>query len=102
MPSKAQVLYDFVELDNGEYLRITEAVMRIFDRQEWLRANRARARIKVFVDKHGIDELRRQVEEELEREWVGERDFSIERRLFNDDERESAPAPRQGYSAPNG
>ncbi len=32
--------------------------MRIFDRQEWLRVNRARARIKVFVDKYGIDELR--------------------------------------------
>jgi sulfite reductase beta subunit-like hemoprotein len=102
MPRVAQVLYDFVELDNGEYLRITEAVMRIFDRQEWLRANRARARIKVFVDKYGIDELRRQVEEELQEEWVDERDFSIEHRLFSDDERESAPAPRQTYCSPNG
>src|ERR1700704_6911092 len=102
MPRKAQVLYDFVELDNGEYLRITEAVMRIFDRQEWLRANRARARIKVFVDKYGIDELRRQVEEELQGGWVSERDFAIEHRLFLDDERESAPAPREPYSSPNG
>jgi sulfite reductase (ferredoxin) len=95
MPRVAATLYDFVELDNGEYLKITEAVMRIFDRQEWLRANRARARIKVFVDKYGIDELRRQVEEELEGDWVGERDFSLEQRLFVDDERESAPAPPQ-------
>jgi sulfite reductase beta subunit-like hemoprotein len=102
MPRKAQVLYDFVELDNGEYLRVTEAVMRIFDRQEWLRANRARARIKVFVDKYGIDELRRQVEEELQGDWVSERDFAIEHRLFLDDERESAPAPRETYSSPNG
>jgi len=60
MPRKAQVLYDFLELDNGEYLKVTEAVMRIFDRQEWLRVNRARARIKVFVDKYGIEELRKQ------------------------------------------
>ena len=37
--------------------RCTEAVLRIFDRQEWLRANRARARLKVFVDKFGIEEL---------------------------------------------
>src|SRR5256884_3762484 len=102
MPRTAPVLYEFVELDNGDYLRITEAVMRIFDRQEWLRANRARARIKVFVDKYGIDELRRQVEEELEGEWVNERDFSIEERLFRDDERESAPAPRDSYSSPDG
>jgi sulfite reductase beta subunit-like hemoprotein len=102
MPRKAQVLYEFLELDNGEYLKVTEAVMRIFDRQEWLRENRARARIKVFVDKYGIDELRRQVEEELQGEWVGERDFSLEERLFADDERESAPAPPQSYGSPNG
>ncbi|HEX8715096.1 MAG TPA: nitrite/sulfite reductase [Solirubrobacteraceae bacterium] len=102
MPRKAQVLYDFLELDNGEYLKVTEAVMRIFDRQEWLRVNRARARIKVFVDKYGIEELRRQAEEELQGEWVAERDFSIEHRLFGDDEREGAPAPPQSYGSPNG
>jgi sulfite reductase beta subunit-like hemoprotein len=102
MPRTAPVLYDFVELDNGDYLKIAEAVFRIFDRQEWLRVNRARARIKVFVDKYGIDELRNQVEEELKGEWVSERDFSIEKRLFLDDERESAPAPPQSYGSPNG
>jgi len=102
MPRKAQVLYDFLELDNGEYLKVTEAVMRIFDRQEWLRVNRARARIKVFVDKYGIEELRRQAEEELQGEWVAERDFSIEHRLFADDEREDAPAAPQSYGTPNG
>jgi sulfite reductase (ferredoxin) len=102
MPRKAQVLYEFLELDNGEYLKVTEAVMRIFDRQEWLRVNRARARIKVFVDKYGIEELRKQAEEELQGEWVAERDFSIEHRLFGDDEREAAPAPPAGYGSPNG
>jgi len=102
MPRVAPALYEFVELDNGEYLKIAEAVFRIFDRQEWLRVNRARARIKVFVDKYGIDELRRQVEEELKGDWVGERDFSIGKRLFVDDERESAPAPPQSYGSPNG
>ncbi len=102
MPRVAPVLYEFVELDNGDYLKIAEAVFRIFDRQEWLRVNRARARIKVFVDKYGIDELRNQVEEELKGDWVAERDFSIEDRLFADDERESAPAPPQTYGAPNG
>ncbi len=102
MPRKAPVLYEFVELDNGDYLKIAEAVFRIFDRQEWLRSNRARARIKVFVDKFGIDELRRQVEEELRGDWVAERDFSIEDRLFGDDERESAPAPPVSYGTPNG
>ncbi len=102
MPRVAPALYDFVELDNGDYLKYAEAVFRIFDRQEWLRVNRARARIKVFVDKYGIDELRSQVEEELKGEWVSERDFSVEHRLFVDDERESAPAPPQSYNSPNG
>jgi sulfite reductase (ferredoxin) len=102
MPRKAQVLYEFLELDNGEYLKVTEAVMRIFDRQEWLRVNRARARIKVFVDKYGIEELRRQAEEEMQGEWVAERDFSIEHRLFTDDEREGAPAAPSSYGSPNG
>src|SRR5271167_4803001 len=100
MPRKAQVLYEFVELDNGEYLKRTEAVMRIFDRQEWLRANRARARIKVFVDKYGIDELRNQVEEELKGDWVAERDF--EPQLFVIDERETAPAPPADRGSANG
>jgi sulfite reductase beta subunit-like hemoprotein len=102
MPRVAPALYDFVELDNGDYLKISEAVFRIFDRQDWLRENRARARIKVFVDKFGIDELRRQVEEELQGDWVSERDFSVEDRLFSDDEREGAPAPPQSFGTPNG
>jgi len=102
MPRVAPALYEFVELDNGDYLKLAEAVFRIFDRQDWLRQNRARARIKVFVDKFGIDELRSQVEEECKGDWVAERDFSIEDKLFLDDEREGAPAPAQSYGSPNG
>jgi sulfite reductase beta subunit-like hemoprotein len=102
MPRVAPALYDFVELENGDYLKYAEAVFRIFDRQEWLRVNRARARIKVFVDKYGIDELRNQVEEELKGDWVAERDFSVEHRLFVHDERESAPAAPASYGSPNG
>src|SRR3954464_34162 len=90
-PRVAPTLYDFVELDNGEYLKYTEAVLRIFDRQDWLRVNRARARLKVMVDKIGIDALREMVEEELTGDWVGERDFSLEGRLFIHDEQANAP-----------
>ena len=70
MPRIAPTLYEFVRADDGEYMKIAEAVFRIFDRQEWLRVNRARARIKVFVDKYGIDGLRTEVEEELKGDWV--------------------------------
>ena len=75
---------------------------RIFDRQDWLRVNRARARLKVFVDKFGIDELRRLVDEELQGDWVAERDFSVEPRLFVFDEEAAAPAVPAAYGTPNG
>jgi sulfite reductase beta subunit-like hemoprotein len=102
MPRIAPTLYDFVEADNGDYLKITEAVVRIFDRQDWLRVNRARARIKVLVDKVGIDEVRRMVDEELEGDWVDERDFTLEPILFLHDEEANAPAPPETYATPNG
>jgi len=102
MPRLAPTLYEFVELDNGEYLKVTEACMRIFDRQDWLRVNRARARIKVLVDKIGIDEFRALVEEELRGDWVKERDFSLDRIVFEHDEEANAPAPRTDHASPNG
>src|SRR6187402_1682426 len=91
MPRVAPTLYEFVGADDGEYLKWAEAVFRIFDRQDWLRVNRARARLKVFVDKFGIEELRRQVEEELKGDWVAERDFDPEPLLFVNDEEAGAP-----------
>ncbi len=102
MPRIAPTLYDFVELDNGDYLKVSEAVFRIFDRQEWLRVNRARARIKVLIDKIGIDAFREQVEEELQGDWVAERDFDPTPLLLLHDEEASAPAPLGHYAEPNG
>jgi sulfite reductase beta subunit-like hemoprotein len=102
MPRLAPTLYDFVELDNGDYLKVAEACWRIFDRQEWLRVNRARARIKVLIDKIGIDAFREMVEEELRGDWVEERDFSIDHMLLIDDEELNAPAVPEGYGSPNG
>jgi len=102
MPRVAPTLYEFVELENGDYLKVSEAVFRIFDRQEWLRVNRARARIKVLIDKIGIDAFREQVEEELKGDWVAERDFDPTPLLLLHDEEANAPAPSATYSQPNG
>jgi sulfite reductase beta subunit-like hemoprotein len=102
MPRLAPTLYEFVELDNGDYLKVTEACMRIFDRQDFLRVNRARARIKVLIDKIGIDAFREMVEEELEGDWVSERDFSLEEILFEHDEEGNAPGPDQTFVSANG
>jgi sulfite reductase (ferredoxin) len=102
MPRIAPTLYEFVELDNGDYLKVAEACWRIFDRQEWLRENRARARIKVLIDKVGIDAFREMVEEELEGDWVAERDFDVDRLKLIDDEESNAPPPPPASGSPNG
>jgi sulfite reductase beta subunit-like hemoprotein len=102
MPRIAPTLYEFVELDSGDYLKVTEACMRIFDRQDFLRVNRARARIKVLIDKIGIDAFRELVEEELEGEWVSERDFSLDGILLDHDEESNAPGAPARAVAPNG
>jgi sulfite reductase (ferredoxin) len=105
MARVAPTLYDFVEADNGDYLKVSEAVLRIFDRQEWLRVNRARARIKVLIDKIGIDAFREQVEEELQGDWVAEREFDaelVERLRFDDEEEERAPEAPPASASPNG
>jgi len=102
MARVAPTLYEFVEADNGDYLKVSEAVLRIFDRQEWLRANRARARIKVLIDKIGIDAFREQVEDELQGGWADERDFDVERLRFDDDEERNAPEAPRAPVSPDG
>jgi sulfite reductase beta subunit-like hemoprotein len=102
MPRVAPTLVDFVRADDGEYIKWAEAVLRIFDRTDWLRPNRARARIKVLVDKIGIEAMRELVDEELEGDWVDERDFSIEDRVFLYDEEAHAPDVPVSYGSPNG
>ena len=102
MPRVGTTLFDFVEVDNGDYLKVSEAVLRIFDRQDWLRANRARARIKFLVDKIGIDAFRDLVDEELKGDWVDERDFTPDPLLFRHDEEAHAPSPPSAFGSPNG
>ncbi|HEY1777324.1 MAG TPA: nitrite/sulfite reductase [Solirubrobacteraceae bacterium] len=103
MPRVAPTLYEFVGADDGEYLKVTEAVLRIFNRQDELRVNRARARIKVLIDRIGMDAFREQVEEELRGDWVAERDFDPTPLLYDYDEEAGAPALRDDYiTAPAG
>jgi len=102
MPRIAPTLYEFVGLDDGEYLKVAEACFRIFDRTDFLRVNRARARIKVLVDKVGIAAFREMVDEELAGDWVAERDFDVAGLRFDIDEEAHAPAPPQSCASPNG
>jgi sulfite reductase beta subunit-like hemoprotein len=68
MARLAHTLYEFVPVE--EYLRVSEAVVRIFNRTEELRKNRARARIKFYIDRVGIEAFRAEVEEELKQPWA--------------------------------
>lgn len=104
MPRIAPTVWEFASADDGEYLKIAEAVFRIFDRQDWLRVNRARARIKVLVDRDGAEAVTEMIRQELEGDWVHERDFSIDERLFLVDESELAPKPdpTRAFATPNG
>jgi len=105
MARVAPTICEFVEADNGDYLKVAEAVFRIFDRQDWLRVNRARARIKVLVDKIGVEAFQDLLAEELEGDWVAEREFGadlVERLRFDDEEEEKAPDVPPEYASPNG
>ena len=68
----APVLYDFVTIDDGAYLRVAEAALRVFNRADELRKNRMRARIKILVKRVGIDGFRELVEKEMQEPWARE------------------------------
>ena len=69
MPRQADVIYDFVPVEKGQYIRVAEAMIRVFDREggrpTFLRKNANKARVKFLLEEIGVDEFRRQVEEEL-------------------------------------
>ena len=94
----APTLYEFVPVD--EYLKVTEAVIRVFHRSDELRKNRMKARIKFLIDRIGMDEFRPMVEEELKQPWA-QRSFDPTPLLFLEDESADAP-PLTGAYQVNG
>ncbi len=102
MPRVAPVLSEFVSVD--EYLKVSEAVVRLFEKASELRKNRAKARIKFLIDRVGIEEFRRMVDAEIatnEGGWA-DKDFRPDRLLYFDNEEADAPAKRDRYEQPNG
>lgn len=63
MPRLAQTLYEFVPWE--DYLRVSLAVWTVFNRADELRKHRMRARLKVLIERIGIDDFREQVDCEL-------------------------------------
>ena len=100
LPRIGYTLYEFVSVN--EYLKVTEAMLRIFNRSDELRVNRARARIKFLIDRVGIDEFRHMVDAEMQGDWVKERNFDPEPLKFVDDEEGRAPEKPVNPGSPNG
>ena len=63
MPRLAQPLYEWVSED--DYLRVALAIWTVFNNADILRKNRMMARLKVLIDKIGLDEFRQMVDAEL-------------------------------------
>jgi sulfite reductase beta subunit-like hemoprotein len=76
MPRPADVVWEFAEVDNGEYIRVSEAILRVYDREGdmpgLLRRNLNKARIKFLLHKIGVEEFRAKVVEELKGDWSKE------------------------------
>ena len=87
-PLIAQTLYEFVPVE--DFLKVCEAVLRVYNRTAWLRKNKMKARIKVLIHAEGIDSFRQQVEEELKEEWAHNYE-TRDHLLFFDDEQADVP-----------
>ncbi|MEX0761167.1 MAG: nitrite/sulfite reductase [Dehalococcoidia bacterium] len=100
MPRMADTLCEFVPVE--DFLRYSEAALRIFNRSNEERKNLMKARIKFTIARLGIDEFRRQVEEELKGDWAKKK-INLDALMFLEDEEEDAPSiPQNSTPAPTG
>ncbi len=88
MAKQAVVIREWVPVD--EYLRVSEAVVRIFEDATELRKNRAKARIKFLVHRVGEAKFREMIDEELKKPWAQHK-ITPDQLLYLDDEEGAAP-----------
>ncbi|MCH8199924.1 MAG: nitrite/sulfite reductase [Chloroflexi bacterium] len=98
MAKRALLLREFVSVD--DYLRVSEAVLRIFNRTDWLRKNIAKARIKFLVQKVGEEAFQKMVDEELEGEWA-QQHYPLDELIFDHDEEAVAAKPAADPAQPS-
>jgi len=99
MPRIAPTLYEFIGLN--DYLKVTEAALRVFHGSDELRKNRSKARVKFLIDRIGIDDFRNLIEEAMKEDWA-QRSFDPTPLLFLEDESIDAPALDGNYTTVNG
>jgi sulfite reductase (ferredoxin) len=86
---EALVISEFVPVT--EYLKVSEAVIRIFEAATELRKNLAKARLKFLVHRVGQDAFNQMIADELKKEWA-QRDILPDDLLYLDDEFAAAPS----------
>ena len=97
MARRALLLAEFVSVD--DYLRLSEAVLRIFNRTDWLRKNIAKARLKFLVQSEGEEAFRKLVDEELAGEWA-QKDYPLGDLIYDYDEEAVAAQPAASAQQP--
>ena len=100
MPRKADTVWEFAEADNGEYIRIGEAVLRVFDREGdlpgLLRKNLNKARIKFLLHKIGAEAFIEKVKEELTKDWAKNTTYNMPALMALAPEEPSPPNANDG------
>ena len=102
MAKEALLLTEFVPVD--DFLRLSEAVIRIFNAADELRKNILKARLKFLVHRVGEDKFRELVEAELRKPWAQEDQFHAplnELLYLDEEESEQSAAPAIAVE-PNG
>ncbi len=102
MAKEALLLTDFVPVT--EFLRLSEAVIRVFNAADELRKNILKARLKFLVHRVGEAAFREMIEAELQKPWAQPDQFAapLDELLFRDDEAAEAPAAPPPVGEPNG
>jgi sulfite reductase beta subunit-like hemoprotein len=105
MPRIADVIWEFATVEDGEYIRVAEAIIRVFDREGdlpgLLRKNLNKARIKFLLNKIGADAFRAKVVEELAKDWAKE-PIDVAALSAMAPEEPSPPVPDDGRPAAEG
>lgn len=102
MAKEALLLTEFVPVD--DFLRLSEAVIRVFNAADELRKNILKARLKFLVHRVGEAGFRELVEAELRKPWAQADQFyaPLEELLYSDEEESEQSAAPTITTEPNG
>ena len=101
MPRLAKPLYEY--LPEEDYLRLALAVWTVFDKADSLRKNRMMARLKVLIDRIGLDEFRNLVETELAQIGpIDPNDYIADEEIYRENPPELPVVSANGYGNGNG